>query len=195
MKPNFWKRLSSGKYVDIGNLQDDDVAIEDVDASLNHIYRFTGHHKDNKPLTVAQHSLLCCYLGQMLEPDEYELHLALFTHDFAESIIGDVATPVKRAMGQSWLDFAVPIERIFEKKFFGRLVDKEMHDRVKLYDAMALDIERRVMWSSQYGKDKWPMVPLNYGTMEDKRIIFNQVSDFEVDISNMWTSMYNKVRM
>lgn len=194
MKPNFWKRLSSGKYVDIGNLQPDDVSIEDVETSLNHIYRFTGHHKDEKPLTVAQHSLLCLHLVELLEPDEYELQLAVFTHDFAECIIGDVATPVKKAMGKAWLDFAIPIEQIFEKKFFGRLVDPELHDRVKLYDAMALDIERRVMWSSQYGKDKWPMVPLNFGTIEDKKNVFYNVSEFNVFIESTWTHLYKKVR-
>ena len=194
MKPNFWKRLSSGKYVDIGNLQPDDVSIEDVETSLNHIYRFTGHHKDEKPLTVAQHSLLCLHLVELLEPDEYELQLAVFTHDFAECIIGDVATPVKKAMGKAWYDFAIPIEQIFEKKFFGRLVDPELHDRVKLYDAMALDIERRVMWSSQYGKDKWPMVPLNFGTIEDKKNVFYNVSEFNVFIESTWTHLYKKVR-
>ena len=193
MKPNFWKRLSSGKYVDIGNLQPDDVSIEDVETSLNHIYRFTGHHKDEKPLTVAQHSLLCLHLVELLEPDEYELQLAVFTHDFAECIIGDVATPVKKAMGKAWYDFAIPIEQIFEKKFFGRLVDPELHDRVKLYDAMALDIERRVMWSSQYGKDKWPMVPLNFGTIEDKKNVFYNVSEFNVFIESTWTHLYKKV--
>ena len=194
MKPNFWKRLSSGKYVDIGNLQPDDVSIEDVETSLNHIYRFTGHHKDEKPLTVAQHSLLCLHLVELLEPDEYELQLAVFTHDFAECIIGDVATPVKKAMGKAWYDFAIPIEQIFEKKFFGRLVDPELHDRVKLYDAMALDIERRVMWSSQYGKDKWPMVPLNFGTIEEKKNVFYNVSEFNVFIESTWTHLYKKVR-
>ena len=193
MKPNFWKRLSSGKYVDIGNLQPDDVSIEDVETSLNHIYRFTGHHKDEKPLTVAQHSLLCLHLVELLEPDEYELQLAVFTHDFAECIIGDVATPVKKVMGKAWYDFAIPIEQIFEKKFFGRLVDPELHDRVKLYDAMALDIERRVMWSSQYGKDKWPMVPLNFGTIEDKKNVFYNVSEFNVFIESTWTHLYKKV--
>jgi hypothetical protein len=194
LKPSFWKRLSSGKYVDIGNLQPDDVSIEDVETSLNHIYRFTGHHKDEKPLTVAQHSLLCLRLAEIIEPDDYKLHLAVLIHDFAECIIGDVATPVKRAMGKAWYDFAIPIERIFEEKFFGERVDTELHDRVKLYDLMALDIERRIMWESQYGKDKWPMTPLSFGKLSDKKEIFNRVAENDVDLEAQWYCNYDAVR-
>jgi hypothetical protein len=194
LKPSYWKRLSSGKYVDIGDLQPDDVSIEDVNTSLNNIYRFTGHHKDRKPLTVAQHSLLCYQLAEIIEPDDFTLHLAVLTHDFAECIIGDVATPVKKAMGQGWRDFAMPIERIFEEKFFGEIVDVELHERVKLYDLMALDIERRIMWESQYGKDKWPMTPLSFGKLSDKKEIFDRVAKFDIDLPYIWQYSYDAVR-
>lgn len=193
-KPNYWKRMSSGKYVDLNNLSEDDLDIEDIDTSLNHIIRFTGHHKDQEPLTVAQHSLLCYNMACMFEPDEYELQLAVLVHDFAESIIGDVSSPVKWAMGDAWYRFAVPIEGIFNKKFFGKPVSQELHDKIKLYDLAALDIERRVMWSSQYGKDKWPASPLNIGNNETKQELFYSVYwNVDVDITDIWKTAWNKV--
>jgi hypothetical protein len=58
---------------------------------------------------------------------------------------------------------------------------------VKVYDLLALDIERRVMWSSQYGKDKWPMAPFSIGSLEDKKMLFNMAKEEEyVEIEKIW---------
>lgn len=184
-KQQFWKRMSSGKYIDMGNLSVEDIDIDDINPSLNEIKRFTGHYRDVPPLTVAQHSLLCYEMAKLFEPDEYELHRAVLMHDFAEAYIGDVATPIKRAMGKAWHDFAKPIEQNVELAFLGEHVHPEMHDRVKIYDLAALDIERRVMWSSQYGKDKWPASPLNIGTVETKQEMFNSLPRY-VDLKDLW---------
>lgn len=192
-KPSLWKRVSSGQYVDINNLIEADLTIEDVNTSLNQIVRFTGHYKDKQPLTVAQHSMLAYNMVCIFEPDNEELKLAVLTHDFAESLIGDVASPIKQAMGITWYNFAKPIEKLFEKKFFGKTVNPELHDRVKLYDLAALDIERRVIWSSQYGKDKWPACPLNVGTVEDKHRLYAQVANKNWDLVSIWKHAYEKV--
>ena len=184
---NCWKRMSSGRYIDLENLVPEDMDIADVETSLNHIQRFTGHHKDAKPLTVAQHTLLCLTMAELFEPDDLELHKAVLVHDFAETYIGDVATPVKRAMGDRWHSFATPIEQLVEMAFYGSYIGPELHDRVKLYDLASLDIERRVMWSSQYGKDKWPACPLNVGTLEDKMELYNMATQNDhVDIETIW---------
>lgn len=179
--------MSSGKYIDLENLKEEDLEIGDVNTALNNIIRFTGHHKDKQPLTVAQHTLLCLTMAEIFEPEDDDLHRAVLVHDFAEAYIGDVATPVKRAMGDRWHSFATPIEQLIEKRFYGSLMGPEMHDRVKLYDLASLDIERRVMWSSQYGKDKWPATPLNVGTLDDKLHLYKMAtaSDY-VDIETMW---------
>lgn len=185
-----WKRMSSGIYVDLANLSEKDLDIKDISNSLNNITRFTGHYKDIKPLTVAQHSYLCYYMGRLFEPDEKDLHLALLIHDFAEAYIGDVSTPVKKAMGDRWYSFSEPLEQLVEDCFFGGLVSPDMHQRVKMYDLAALDIERRVMWSSQFGKDKWPACPLNVGTISDKTELFNTVKNQEIDLENVWRESY-----
>tara|TARA_R110000851_G_scaffold115675_1_gene241591 strand:- start:3507 stop:4058 length:552 start_codon:yes stop_codon:yes gene_type:complete len=181
--------MSSGIYVDLNNLRPEDMNMTDVDTALNGIIRFTGHYADVKPLTVAQHTLLCLTMAEMFEPEETDLHEAILIHDFSEAYIGDVATPVKQAMGDAWYKFAKPIEQMVEVAFYGSLMDPEMHDRVKLYDLASLDIERRVMWASQYGKDKWPPSPLSVGTIEDKRELFNMaVSNDNVGLQTIWRS-------
>ena len=182
--------MSSGSYVDLANLQPQDLNIFDIETSLNNIVRFTGHYKDVKPLSVAQHTKLCLDMAQMFEPDEEDLHLAILVHDFAEAYIGDVATPVKRAMGDRCHDFATPIEQLVEHTFYGSYIDPEMHSRVKMYDIAALDVERRVIWSSQYGKDKWPASPLNLGTLENKTELFEMALEAEDDyLSCSWHTL------
>ena len=185
--------MSSGRYIDLMALTSETMEIEDIETSLNYILRFTGHHKDREPLSVAQHSLLCLTMAELFEPDDYELHLAVFTHDFAEAYIGDVASPVKKAIGDRWYSFATPIEEAAEIAFYGSPMDPEMHDRVKTYDLAALDIERRVMWSSQYGKDKWPACPMNVGTIEDKTSLFDAVCGNYVEVKDIWKGLYKEV--
>lgn len=178
MKTPCWKRMSSGKYIDLNAFTSEDVKVLDIETSLNNILRFNGHHSEVKPLTVAQHSLLCLELARLIEPEDNELHTWVFCHDFAEAYIGDVATPVKKAMGSIWYNFASPIEATVDRAIMGQTCPAEMHDRVKIYDLCALDIERRVMWSSQYGKDKWPTAPLNLGTVSDKEDLFMSLPDY-----------------
>lgn len=185
-----WKRMSSGRYVDLLNLSEDDLDIKDIEVALNYIYRFTGHHKDEEPLTVAQHSVLTKKLAEYYEPEDKELHLACLVHDFAEAYIGDISSPVKWAMGPLYRKFSDPIEELVNKKFFGKDVDPELHDRIKVYDLAALDIERRMLWSSQYGKDKWPTNPLNTGTMADKSVWFYEAKNGPTNLSTMWEELY-----
>lgn len=187
---NAWKRMSSGKYIDLNNLTEGDLDIRDVEVSLNHQYRFTGHHKDRRPLTVAQHSYLCMKLAQSREPKDTELHLACLIHDFAEACVGDVSSPVKKAMGKAWYDFAKPIEELYNLKFFGKAIDPDLHDRVKLYDLTSMDIERRVLWSSQYGKSKWPDVPSDFGGLKNKLKWFNIANDMDyIPLGLYWSKL------
>lgn len=171
MKPA-WKRLSTGRYVDLNNFHKADVDLKDIENSLNLTYRFNGHGADFKPLTVAQHSWLCLSLAEEFYEDEDELYKKVFIHDFAEAYIGDVATPVKKALGQAWYDFADPIENAVNSAFLSSPVSDEDRQKIKMCDLTSLDIERRCMWKSQLGKDKWPEGHKDYGNLSDKNALF-----------------------
>lgn len=192
MKPVCWKRMSSGKYIDLNNLTEDDLDIDDIVTALSWTYRFNGHHKDMRPLTVAEHSLLCYQLAYD-HRESREVQLAVLTHDFAEAYIGDVSTPMKKAMGDLYHDFATPIERLVSRKFYGGVPSPDVEERVKLYDLAALDIERRVMWTSQAGKDKWPPSPLNVGTIEDKAEYYYMQYWINWDLKTIWKELYESL--
>lgn len=158
------KRLSSGKYIDLSSLKPDDVDINDITTSLNYIYRFTGHWKDNPPLTVAQHTWLVHNLCLQLFPDDLETELDCIVHDFAESYTGDVATPLKRLFGPAFKDYEGEIEDVIYSKFYdpvvGHSLTKETYEKRKICDLLALDIERRAMWFDHKGKNHWPDIPM-----------------------------------
>lgn len=181
-----WKRLSSGKYVDLLNLTKDDVDLGDITTSLNMTYRFNGHHKDAAPLTVAQHSLLCLNIANKLwgEIDPL-LRTAILIHDFGEAYYGDISTPVKQAMGEAYRKVTDPIDAVINEEFYGSAdIDPEHEHLVKVCDIMSLDIERRMLWSSTRGKDYWPLAPHKFGREVSEKL-FLEVMYRDVDFGEI----------
>lgn len=198
MQTEAWKRMSSGRYVDLNNLSVDDIDLYDIEVSLNNTRRFNGHAGDRDPLTVAQHSLLCVWIAQALYPDDPKLWKSVFAHDFAEAYIGDVATPVKKALGVAFYSWAVPIEATVNLATLGYLPIGVEQDMIKLCDRLSLDIERRAMWNDQKGKDKWPDVPLDFGLVRERVQMFEKIKkiryvDFKKELEKLddWISNGN----
>lgn len=193
-----WKRLSSGKYIDLNNLTVADIDIGDINTSLNNTVRFNGHWKDEKPLTVAQHTDLCLRIAEKIFPDNWYIHLAILIHDFGEAYYGDIATPVKRALGQGYRDFAEPIDNAIEEKFWYRdgPIGDEIHEAVKICDLLSLDMERRSMWSSQFGKDKWPTTPsfMDMSVSVKKSYFDLSAKKKYVDLEAIYNDLVEKLR-
>ncbi len=70
----------------------EEVNIKDIARSLSRIIRFNGH--SDLPVSVAQHSVQCLYLAQMLGYNA-EVQRYMLLHDAAESYIGDMIRPLK----------------------------------------------------------------------------------------------------
>lgn len=172
----YMTRVSSGKLVDIGDLKEEDICLDDIERSLNHINRFTGHNNLRKPLTVAQHSLLCLKIAQDLYPDDPEIWEWVLIHDFAEAYTGDISTPVKKAIGKAFYDWVKPIEAVVERSILGYNLSSEDHMKVKVCDNLAYDIETRSMWNQRPGKNKIvTKAPFEYGRIKDRREMFDEV--------------------
>lgn len=88
------RTTASGKPFDILNPHPDDVDIEDVAHQLARINRWNGAMKFPQ-FSVAQHSVICSLAARLIAP-ECELHALL--HDAPEYVIGDIATPMKKAI-------------------------------------------------------------------------------------------------
>lgn len=78
------------------------IHIYDIAHALSNNIRWNGITQ--KRFTVAQHSLLVAQIARYLAddlPKEFldAVHLLGLIHDFAEAYLGDVATPLKRTLG------------------------------------------------------------------------------------------------
>jgi len=121
-------------------------SIEVISHSLSLINRFSGH--THRPYSVAEHSCLCLEIARRAWPEETnEFYLSVLCHDAAEAITGDLASPLKRTLGEAWTDIESRIEEHVLNGLYPGLFTASvmMAEKIKLVDLTALWIERRDM--------------------------------------------------
>ena len=120
---------------------------------LSNINRFAGMEFPvmDEPFTVLEHSIA---VAEVILDATGSVELARMGlwHDAAEAFIGDVSTPVKEMLGNTYTDLEACVERqIFN---FNQIQDNpEMWTEVKRYDLMCCIAEILVM-------SKKPMAPM-----------------------------------
>ncbi len=113
-----------------------DVDIRDIAHALSNICRFTGHVK--RHYSVGQHAILTS--RRLLEEHE-DPHIALqgLHHDDSEAYLNDVASPLKRRLGNYKKVEKTVSEVIYSA--FG--LPKELSEKVKIADLRMLATEKR----------------------------------------------------
>eukprot|EP01037_Dinobryon_pediforme_P008712 gene8712-8804_t len=114
--------------------------IEVIAHSLAQINRFTGHAV--RPYSVAEHSVLVCDIvaGMGLGPAAQR---AALMHDAHECLCGDVASPIKWALGTAWLSLENPLALLMRKHYGLHATYTGWRDAIKHADLIALATERR----------------------------------------------------
>ena len=115
-------------------------SIEVIAHSLAQINRFTGHAV--RPYSVAEHSVLVCDIvaGMGLGPAAQR---AALMHDAHECLCGDVASPIKWALGTAWMAFENPLALLMRKHFGLHSTYTGHRATIKRADLIALATERR----------------------------------------------------
>jgi uncharacterized protein len=101
--PRAWQRMLSGRRLDLLDPSPFDVEIADIAHGLARVARWNGQTQGPYPFSVAQHSLLVEAIAQhsLLElPPKTALTVLL--HDAAEYVIGDIISPFKAVLGDSY---------------------------------------------------------------------------------------------
>jgi hypothetical protein len=135
-----WSQTFSGRAFPMIEPSPEDVHWPDVIYGLSHINRFCGHVGT---YSVAQHSVL---VADQL-PDEWRLYGLL--HDAHEAYIGDISTPVKRALNKGrthtdLTDLADGVDRaIYLAAGLTYPVPETIAEAVYIADTTALMTERR----------------------------------------------------
>lgn len=98
-----WQRMLSGRRLDLLDPSPLDVEIEDIAHGLARVARWNGQTKGEHIFSVAQHTLLVELMAKRQTGGlDRRLGLALLLHDAPEYVIGDMITPFKAVIGDSY---------------------------------------------------------------------------------------------
>ncbi|WP_336489653.1 HD family hydrolase [Methylobacterium nigriterrae] len=101
--PRAWQRMLSGRRLDLLDPSPLDVEIADIAHGLARVARWNGQTAGPHVFSVAQHSLLVEAIGRHLLPEPGPAEaLELLLHDAPEYVIGDIISPFKAAIGDSY---------------------------------------------------------------------------------------------
>jgi 5'-deoxynucleotidase YfbR-like HD superfamily hydrolase len=101
--PRAWQRMLSGRRLDLLDPSALDVEIEDISHGLARVARWNGQTRGAHIFSVAQHALLVEAIARQREPNlDRRLRLAVLLHDAPEYVIGDMITPFKAVIGDSY---------------------------------------------------------------------------------------------
>lgn len=94
--------LPSGKRINLIEPDPDSWTDEDLAIGLSRTYRWGGHSRWPRPLTVAEHSLTVAMVAATRDASRQMRRLALL-HDAEEGLIGfDCITPLKAVLGEAF---------------------------------------------------------------------------------------------
>ena len=101
--PRAWQRMMSGRRLDLLDPSPLDVEVEDIAHGLARVARWNGQTKGAHIFSVAQHALLVEALARAKTPRlDAAGRRAVLLHDAPEYVIGDMISPFKAVIGDSY---------------------------------------------------------------------------------------------
>ena len=98
-----WQRMLSGRRLDLLDPSPLDIEIEDIAHGLARVARWNGQTKGAHIFSVAQHALLVEALARAKVPRlDAAGRRAVLLHDAPEYVIGDMISPFKAVIGDSY---------------------------------------------------------------------------------------------
>lgn len=98
-----WQRMLSGRRLDLLDPSPTDIEVADIAHGLARVARWNGQTSGPHVFSVAQHSLLVEAVGRHLRDGcDASESLELLLHDAPEYVVGDIISPLKAAIGDSY---------------------------------------------------------------------------------------------
>ena len=131
-----WQRMLSGRKLDILSPSPFDIEIEDIALGLSRVMRWNGQTTGKHPYSVAQHSMLVEELFNIEHPDlDKKWNLAALLHDAPEYVIGDLITPFKYALNNSYRYVENNLMKAIYLRFgLPALLPKHIESKIKKID-------------------------------------------------------------
>jgi 5'-deoxynucleotidase YfbR-like HD superfamily hydrolase len=98
-----WQRMLSGRRLDLLDPSPLDVEIADIAHGLARVARWNGQTHGAHIFSVAQHTLLVEAVMREQSPRvDHMVRLAALLHDAPEYVVGDMISPFKAVIGESY---------------------------------------------------------------------------------------------
>lgn len=113
-----WQRMLSGRRLDLIDPSPLDIEIEDIAHGLARVARWNGQTLGAHAFSVAEHSVIveniCGQCSPDLSPAE---RLTALLHDAPEYVIGDMISPFKTILGNSYKGVEDRLEQAVHLRF------------------------------------------------------------------------------
>ena len=98
-----WQRMLSGRRLDLLDPSPLDIEIADIAHGLARVARWNGQTSGAHIFSVAQHTLLVeTVMREQMPRVDVRFRLAALLHDAPEYVIGDMISPFKAVIGDSY---------------------------------------------------------------------------------------------
>jgi len=95
--------MLSGRRLDLLDPSPADIEIDDIAHGLARVARWNGQTKGEAIFSVAQHCVLVCDIARALAPEAGRAEqLMVLLHDAPEYVVGDMISPFKAVIGESY---------------------------------------------------------------------------------------------
>ena len=116
--PRVWQRMLSGRRLDLAQPSPMDIEIEDIAHGLARVARWNGQTRGAHALSVAEHSVLVEQITRTLTPGlGPEGWLTALLHDSPEYVIGDMISPFKAILGESYKGVEARLQEAIHLRF------------------------------------------------------------------------------
>lgn len=130
--------LTSGNYLDLDDPRYADVTQSDIALALSHTCRWAGHCPTF--YSVAEHAVLVHDILAAWGAGR-DLRAAGLHHDDHEAFVGDIATPVKNVLGDTYRFLCHALDVGVVAPLWGVSATDMHHSMVKEADTLALFVE------------------------------------------------------
>ncbi|MFN3889408.1 MAG: YfbR-like 5'-deoxynucleotidase [Beijerinckiaceae bacterium] len=141
--PRAFQRMLSGRRLDLLDPSPLDVEIEDIAHGLARVARWNGQTSGPHIFSVAQHSVLVERIVGSIDPGvPARWRLAALLHDAPEYVIGDMISPFKAVIGESYKSVEARILSAIHMRFaLPAAAPAALHRLIKQADSVAAFIE------------------------------------------------------
>ncbi|KCZ89419.1 HD domain-containing protein [Hyphomonas johnsonii MHS-2] len=110
--------MLSGRRLDLANPSPVDVEIEDIAHGLARVARWNGQTKGGHAFSVAEHSVVVENLCRKLDPGlNARQCMTALLHDSPEYVIGDMISPFKALLGESYKSIEARLQEAIHIRF------------------------------------------------------------------------------